>query len=89
MKIVSGEGIPPRVLIKKLKNETISKSGLGIPADNDELPKAEIIDVSDSAKDIVSVGDIVYYIESREKGQVKYQGKDHYIIPVGQLVAII
>ena len=89
MKIVSGEGIPPRVLIKKLKNETISKAGLHISADNDELPTAEIIAVSDSAKDIVSVGDKVYFIESREKGQVKYEGKDHFIIPVGQLVAII
>lgn len=89
MKIVSGEGIPPRVLIKKLKNETISKSGLHIPTDNDELPKAEIIDVADSAKDIVSIGDKVYFIEAREKGRVKFEGKDHFIIPVGQLVAII
>lgn len=89
MKIVSGEGIPPRVLIKKLESETVSKSGLSIPADNDELPKAEILAVSDSAKDIVSVGDKVYFIESREKGQVKYEGKNHFIIPVGQLVAII
>ena len=89
MKIVSGEGIVPRVLIKKLENETTSKTGIIVPTDNDELPKAEIIKVSDSAKDIVSVGDHVYYIESRERGRVKYQGKDHYIIPVGQLVAII
>ena len=89
MKIVAGESIPPRVLIKKLTSETISKSGLSIPSDNDELPKAEIMGVGESAKDIVSVGDVVYYLESREKGLVKFQGKDHFIIPVGQIVAII
>lgn len=89
MKIVSGKEIPGRVLIKKLQNKTLSKSGLSIPSDNDELPKAEILGVGESAQGIVSVGDQVYYIEGREKGRVKFQGKDHYIIPVGQIVAII
>ena len=89
MKIISGDEIPPRVLIKKITKPTTSKSGLTIPVDNDELPKAEVVIVSDKVEGIVSVGDKVYYIESREKGLVKYKGEDHFIVPIGQIVSII
>jgi len=90
MKLISAKDIVPRVLIKKLNKETKSKAGLFIPSDNDELPKAEIVMVSESAKDVVSVGDTVYYIENtRDMGRCKFKGKEHFAIPIGQLVAII
>jgi len=89
MKIISGESIPPRVLIKKIEEDSLSKAGLIIPRDNDALPLAEVVMVSEQVKDIVSVGDRVYYMETREKGRVKYKGLDHFIVPIGNIVSII
>lgn len=89
MKIISGETIAPRVLIKKIEKDTKRKSGIYIPPDNDALPQAEVIMVSKKVQDIVSPGDKVYYVETREKGRVKYKGEDHFIIPIGNIVAII
>ena len=89
MKIISGESIPPRVLIKKIEEDRLSKAGLIIPRDNDALPVAEVIMVSEQVKDIVSVGDRVYYLETREKGRIKYKGSDHFIVPIGNIISII
>jgi len=89
MKLIYGEGIIPRVLFKKIGNSVKTKSGLEIPADNDELPKAEIVLTVPQVEDILKVGDIVYYINGRDIGRCKYKGADHYISPVGNIVAII
>tara|TARA_R110000803_G_scaffold78075_2_gene143085 strand:+ start:1967 stop:2257 length:291 start_codon:yes stop_codon:yes gene_type:complete len=89
MKIISGDDIPTRVLIKKLKEDSISKSGLTIPLDNDALPQAEVIMISEKAEGILAVGDRVYYMETREKGRVKYEGEDHFLVPIGNIISVI
>ena len=84
MKILSG-----RVLIKKLDGATKSKAGLTIKEDKDALPKAEIVLVAEDVKDRVKIGNIVYYMEAREKGECKYNEEKHYIIPIGNVIAIL
>ena len=84
MKILEG-----RVLIKKLKEVKKSAVGLDIPSDNDSAPIAEIVLVSKEVEEIVSVGDKVYYMESREKGKCPYKGEEHFIISIGNILAII
>lgn len=83
MKILSG-----RVLIKKIE-DPIDNNGFVLPRDDDELPEANIILVSDDVKDIVSEGDKVYYIESRERGKCYYKDEEHFIIPISNIVAVL
>ena len=92
MKLISGENIPDRVLIKPLREPTKTTGGLEIPVDNEQLPKAEIIQVTPKVQEILKLneGDIVYYIEnSRNMGTVTYQGEGHYVLEIGNIVAII
>lgn len=89
MKIISGDNIPPRVLIKKIEEETKSKIGLNIPIDNDALPQAEVIQISEKVEGILKPGDRVYYMETRERGRVRYNEQDHFLIPLGNIMAII
>ena len=90
IKIISHDQVPPRVLIKKIEEETKSKGGiLDLKADADELPKAEIIMISDKVKDILSVGDKVYYVNSiRGLGKVMHEGKEHWTVEIGNIVGI-
>ena len=89
MKIISGKDIPPRVLIKKIETPTKIGSGLEIPMDTDNLPKAKIIMVAETIEDIVKVGDIVYYLNARDLGKCLYKGEEHYISSIGNIIAIL
>ena len=84
MRILTG-----RVLIKKLEEERTSDNGFVMHRDPDDLPEAEIILVADDVSDIVSVGDKVYYMEPREKGKCMYKGKEHFIIPLANIIAVL
>lgn len=81
-----------RVLIRKYEIVTKDEnSGMEWGSDGDSLPRAEVILVSDELKDkgIVSEGDHVHYIEPREKGKCKYNGEEHFIVPISSIVAIL
>ena len=92
MKILKG-----RVLIKKLDGTSKSVYGLEIPEDSDSLPKAEIIDFAEDIADmrdkyekpVIVIGDIVYYMEPRERGRCKYKGEEHFIVSIANIIAII
>jgi len=85
MKILKG-----RVLIKKLDGAYKTKHGLEIPDDlTDSFPKAKIILLAKDVEGIVEIGDMVYYMEPREKGRCKYKGEEHFIVSIANIVAII
>ena len=78
-----------RVMIKKLNFTTVSKSGLTIAEDGDALPKGQVIIVSSNVEDLVEVRDIVYYTDSRETGKCIYNDEEHFIINIGNIIAIL
>lgn len=79
-----------KVLIKKYTTKKVDQqSGMEWGTDGDSLPRAEVILVSDDVSHIVSPGDHVHYIEPRERGRCEYNGEEHFIIPVANLVAIL
>jgi len=90
IKLLSHDKVPPRVLIKKIVEETKSKkAGLTIRADADELPKAEVIMVPERIENILSPGDKVYYANNvRGMGKVIYEGSEHWTIELGNIVGI-
>ena len=89
-KLISGKDIPTRVLIKKIDDPIKMDSGIEIPPDKDQLPRAEIVMVTEAVGDIVRVGDIVYYLEnSRDMGRCPYKGEEHFVTLIGNIIAII
>ena len=84
MRILTG-----RVLIKKLKESRTSNNGLVIGRDPDDLPEAEVVLIADDVSNIVSVGDKVYYTTPRENGKCMYNDKEHFIIPISNIIAVI
>ena len=79
-----------KILLKKYTVTTVDEaSGVEWGSDGDILPRAEVILASDDVSEIVKVGDHVYYVEPREKGKCKYNGEEHFIVPISALVAII
>jgi co-chaperonin GroES (HSP10) len=90
LKVIHGDDIPPRVMIRKVDHVTKKKgSGMEVPPDMDEMPKAMVIQVPEPYQHIVSEGSLVYYMETREKGKVKHDDQEHNIVAIGQIVAII
>ncbi|QQV89736.1 chaperonin Cpn10 [Cellulophaga phage Calle_1] len=85
-----------RIMIKPYKENTVDEgSGMTFRPDDDNIPSAVVVMVSEELKskeefvNIPEVGDRVFYVRPREKGKCQYEDKDHYIIPIANIVAIL
>lgn len=82
----------PRVLIKKIESKESLESGIVIKDDGESLPKAIVVQVSKDVTEAgieIKDGDSIYYTESRESGKVKFNGDDHYALPISNVVAVL
>lgn len=85
-----------RVMIKPLSSER-NVGGLTIRDDGQSLPLAEIILLSKEVIDLIEkgsierfkVGDIVHYVVSRESGKCRHNDEEHFITPIGNLIAVV
>jgi co-chaperonin GroES (HSP10) len=85
-----------RVMILPIsEEEVLEDSGFVLDEDKAHLPKAEVVMVSDELRnkeDLVNVpevGDKVLFSMPREQGIYKHEGKQHHIVSIGALVAIL
>lgn len=83
-----------RVLLKEIKEDKENDSGLIDAYDDEALPEAEIISVSEELvekvpeKNLPKPGDRVYYIRPRERGRVPNK-EDHFIVDYATIAAIL
>jgi co-chaperonin GroES (HSP10) len=77
-----------RVMIKALESTRTTASGLEFKDDGESLPIAEVVMVAEGI-DQVSVGDKIHYTIGRESGKCRHNGDEHFIIPIGNAIAIV
>jgi chaperonin GroES len=78
-----------KLLIKEIKAETKTASGLIIPEIAQKTTyKGEVIGRGDEVEEI-QIGDIVQYAEHAMPTSMTHKGKEHLLLQVGDVYAII
>lgn len=86
-----------RVCIKEVVEQQETEDGLILAHDDEALPEAEVIYVSaaleetlkETPENLPKPGDRVLYVRPRERGRVRHNEEDHFIVPYSAIVAIL
>jgi len=78
-----------KLLIKEIKPETKTKSGLYLPEIAlKQTFQGKVVGRGDEVTEI-QIGDVVQYAEHAMPTPMKHQGEDHLLLQVGDVYAII